>query len=130
MNPPAEVSQFVPMMRGIETRPSLETRSGAVIGSGVATPHGPSSSLVSFAFSGGARFVLSSLWTASDDITADLMARFYANVAAGMDAVNALHEAKLAVRRSAGRLHPHYLANFRLTRRNAQVISWRLAKEH
>jgi len=94
---------------------------------GVSTPRGLSSSLVSFAFAGGARFVLSSLWTASDQITADLMTHFYAKLGAGMDPVHALHEAKLAVRRSTGPIHPHYLANFRLEARNTRIVSSRLA---
>jgi hypothetical protein len=95
---------------------------------GVSTPRGSSNSLVSFAFAGGAHFVLSSLWTASDQITADLMSHFYTAIGAGTDAVHALHEAKLAVRRSMGPIHPHYLANFRLEARNTEIVIARLSQ--
>ena len=98
---------------------AMESRFDAAI----TTQQGPSSSLVSFAFSGGARFALSSLWTASDAVTAELMARFYTAVAQGTDVVHALHQAKRAMRRS---MHPHYFANFTLTGRNVAVVTSRL----
>ena len=105
---------------------AMETR----IPGGLATHQGPSSSLMAFAFSGGAQFALSSLWTASDSVTAELMTRFYTALAGGTDVVRALHEARLAIRRRSPGMHPHYLANFRLTGRNASVVSSRLRGDH
>lgn len=96
---------------------------------GIPTHRGASSSLVSFAFSGGAKFALSSLWTASDWLTADLMTNFYSAVARGTDFVHALHDAKRAVSRGVRGIHPHYFANFTLTARNVAVVAAYLQAE-
>lgn len=76
----------------------------------VATERGASSSLVSFAFAGNARFVLSSLWTASDELTADAMVRFYTALQNGRSEIEALYETKKVLIET--NVHPHYFAIF------------------
>jgi CHAT domain-containing protein len=49
-------------------------------------------------FIAGARTVVMSLWKVGDEVTADLMMRFYKNLLKGMDKPKALRNAKLAMR--------------------------------
>jgi CHAT domain-containing protein len=50
-------------------------------------------------FHAGARQAVVSLWSVNDASTATLMERFYAGMSGGLDAAEALREAKLALRR-------------------------------
>jgi CHAT domain-containing protein len=77
----------------------------------------------------GARAVITSLWRAGDKPSAELMTRFYTFLASGESAAEALREAKLTFRNSAGSAaHPAYWATFVLTgdgeMRTPRVISW------
>ncbi len=64
----------------------------------------------------GARAVVTSLWRIGDAPSAELMSRFYAGMARGEGAGEALRNAKLAIRRStASAAHPPYWAAFTLT---------------
>ena len=103
------------------TLSACDTAAPARRGIGVATERGPSSSFLSFAFAGNARFVLSSLWTASDELTADAMARFYTALRSSRNAVVALQEAKQPLIESG--VHPHYFANLLLTARDVETAA-------
>ena len=74
-------------------------------------------SLMSFAFGGGARYVLASIWRATDDATRELMIVFYRKLGDGMEPEVALQQAKRAVA-AATDVHPYYFANFILTARS------------
>jgi hypothetical protein len=79
-------------------------------------------SLMSFAFAGGARFVLASIWRATDQDTSDLMIAFYEALRSGADPPAALQQAKARRIAEAGELHPFYFANFVLTARNLAAV--------
>ena len=67
--------------------------------------------LIGFAWAflrAGARHVVAGLWDVSDSSTEPLMDRFYGAIAAGQDPVDALHSAKLALRRDL----PHFRKPF------------------
>ena len=67
--------------------------------------------LIGFAWAflrAGARHVVAGLWDVSDSSTEPLMDRFYGEIAAGRDPVDALHNAKLALRRDL----PHFSKPF------------------
>lgn len=53
-----------------------------------------------------------SLWPTNDNATAVLMAGFYAAMAAGMDAHEALRESVLALKNTPGMEDPYYWAPF------------------
>lgn len=63
----------------------------------------------------GARSVLASLWSVSDDSTADLMRRFYGHLREGRSKDEALRAAQVELIRSRGFSHPFYWAAFQLT---------------
>jgi CHAT domain-containing protein len=56
----------------------------------------------------GARAVVSSLWSADDTYTSDLMERFYTHIAEGQDKAAALRQAKLDLLAKFGRQVPPY----------------------
>ena len=63
----------------------------------------------------GARNVIAGLWDVSDRSTAQLMSNLYREIAAGDDAMEALHSAKLALVHSGGAYaKPFYWAPFQL----------------
>ncbi|HMJ84281.1 MAG TPA: CHAT domain-containing protein, partial [Vicinamibacterales bacterium] len=89
---------------------------------GLAASSGATTSFLSFAFSGGARYVLASLWRARDTVTADLMHRFYtALTTEGLSESAAVQRAKLGIVQ-AGVTHPHYYANFVLSVRDVAAL--------
>jgi CHAT domain-containing protein/Flp pilus assembly protein TadD len=64
----------------------------------------------------GAGSAVSSLWRVSDQATAELMKRFYANLASGDTKAAALRKAKLAFVQSPGEVsHPYFWAAFLLS---------------
>jgi len=63
----------------------------------------------------GARSVLASLWSVSDDSTADLMKRFYGYLKKGRSKDEALRAAQVDLIRSRDFAHPYYWAAFQLT---------------
>jgi hypothetical protein len=84
---------------------------------------GESNSLLSFAFAGGARFVLASVWNAQDPNAAEIMEEFYRGMLVEQwPKARALHAAKLRLR--AGRsMHPFYFANFSLVARDLAAVA-------
>ncbi len=63
----------------------------------------------------GAPTVVTTLWRIDDAATAQLMAGFYANLAAGMGKAEALQAAQAAMRATPQYSHPYYWAAFVLT---------------
>jgi CHAT domain-containing protein len=61
-------------------------------------------------FAAGARSLVASIWEVDDAVTADLMERFYAQLADGKSVAGALRAAQLDVRED--RPHPFYWAGF------------------
>jgi CHAT domain-containing protein len=58
--------------------------------------------------------VVASLWQINDKATAELMARFYDEIARGRAPAAALREAQLALSRDPRWSHPYYWAAFTL----------------
>ena len=63
----------------------------------------------------GARRVVASLWPVHDDATAELMTRFFGELARGADAAEALRTAKRSLRARADREDPFFWAPFVLS---------------
>lgn len=63
----------------------------------------------------GARSVLASLWSVSDESTSALMQHFYRSLRSGRSRDEALRSAQAALLRSRGFSHPYYWAGFQLT---------------
>ncbi len=63
----------------------------------------------------GARSVLASLWSVSDDSTADLMKRFYGYLKEGRSKDEALRAAQADLIQSQDFAHPYHWAAFQLT---------------
>ena len=113
-------------------RGSLVVVSACDSGTGRITRGEGVQSFASAFLAAGARGVLTSLWRVGDRPTEELMTRFYAALAAGGSAEDALRSAKLAFRRSAGTAaHPAYWAGFVLAgdggTRIPHVFSWKAA---
>lgn len=68
--------------------------------------------LVSAFLYAGARTILSGLWKVDDAATAELMGRFYEELAAGQDAAVALREAQLVLLRNEKTAAPYFWAPF------------------
>lgn len=62
--------------------------------------------------SAGVRSVVATLWRVDDEVTADLMARFYEGLADGMPIAAALRQAQLAIGALPESSHPFYWAGF------------------
>ncbi len=60
----------------------------------------------------GAPSVVATLWPVDDQVTVQLMDRFYAGLAAGADAADALRAAQQELRAGADTAHPFYWAGF------------------
>ncbi|MGZ6564791.1 MAG: CHAT domain-containing tetratricopeptide repeat protein [Solirubrobacteraceae bacterium] len=71
--------------------------------------------LVQAFLSAGASNVMATLWPVEDRTTADVMARFYAALAAGQSEAEALAEAQRTTLRKSGTAHPFYWAGFTLS---------------
>ncbi|HTR21899.1 MAG TPA: CHAT domain-containing protein [Gemmatimonadales bacterium] len=63
----------------------------------------------------GASNVMATLWPVQDRATADLMARFYAGLAAGLSEAEALAEAQRAMLADPATAHPFYWAGFTMS---------------
>jgi CHAT domain-containing protein len=73
----------------------------------------------------GAKTVVTSLWRVGDRPSAELMTRFYQGLAAGEDASDALRNAKLSFRKSAGSAsHPAYWAAFVIAGDGGLKLPW------
>jgi CHAT domain-containing protein len=73
-------------------------------------------SLTEAFFIGGARAVVSSLWTVDDNYTSLLMERFYSHLSKGEDKALALTNAKLdLLSQNKGQLSPYYWAGFTIS---------------
>lgn len=62
----------------------------------------------------GARSILASLWSVSDESTADLMKRFYTHLKAGKTKDEALRAAQVELIQGATASHPFHWAAFQL----------------
>jgi len=67
--------------------------------------------------------VISSLWNVDDEVTAQLMESFYANLRSGIGVRDALKKAKLDMIRS-GKSDPFYWGAFILTGNNEKVLGF------
>jgi tetratricopeptide (TPR) repeat protein len=68
--------------------------------------------LASAFIAAGAPAVVATLWPVSDATTADLIRRFYENLAAGRGAAEALRNAQAAIRAEPATRHPFFWAGF------------------
>lgn len=65
-------------------------------------------------FYSGAKRVVSTLWSVNDEATADLMVKFYNNIAIGLSASSALRKAQLDTLRTHKYKSPYYWAAFQI----------------
>ena len=65
-------------------------------------------------FYSGARRVVSTLWSVNDEATADLMVKFYSNIATGLSVSSALRKAQLDTLRVQKYRSPYYWAAFQV----------------
>jgi CHAT domain-containing protein len=89
-------------IRDLRLKAELVTLSACDTGAGKLEGQNGVASIVQAFLFAGARSVVASLWTADDVFTAELMARFYRNLAAGQTVGDALRAAKLAMLRQFG----------------------------
>jgi CHAT domain-containing protein/Tfp pilus assembly protein PilF len=82
-------------IRDLRLNAELVTLSACDTGAGKLEGQNGVASIVQAFLFAGARSVVASLWTADDVFTAELMTRFYANLAAGQSVAAALRGAKL-----------------------------------
>jgi CHAT domain-containing protein len=84
-------------IRDLRLNADLVTLSACDTGAGKLEGQNGVASIVQAFLFAGARSVVASLWTADDVFTAELMTRFYGNLAAGQSVADALRGAKLGM---------------------------------
>jgi len=106
----------VPEIMRLPLNADLATLSACNTGVGAIQGEEGMTSLTEAFFIGGARAVVSSLWTVDDNYTSLLMERFYSHLSKGEDKALALTNAKLdLLAQNKGQLSPYYWAGFTIS---------------